>query len=64
MAAEAALRCPLCWHEIGRHDRRGFMLHSLYLRVVPETRQIMVVCLGCHQEIPLGKLVVEEPMVR
>jgi hypothetical protein len=64
VAAEAALRCPFCWHEIGRHERTGFILHSLYLRVVPETRQIMVVRLGCHQEIPLGKLVVHEPMVR
>ena len=61
------LRCPFCQCQLGHHDRkggRGFILRSLYLRVVPETRQIMVVCLGCHQEIPLGKLVVQECVAR
>ena len=61
--AFGAARCPLCWHHIGRHGGRpggGFVLNTLYWRVVPETRQITLCCPGCRKEYPLGKLIVEE----
>ena len=54
------LRCPFCKREIAHQDRKGglgFILRNRYVRVVPETRQIMVACPGCSQEILPGQLV-------
>ena len=61
----ATLSCPHCQCELGHHDRKGglgLIVLNRYLRVVPETRRILLACKGCGHEMEFGasRLVVEE----
>ncbi len=64
-----SLSCPHCQKEIAHRDRNGgpgFILLSRYLRILPNTHQILVACPQCGQEMEFraGHVVVEEQLGR
>jgi hypothetical protein len=65
VAGGTVLRCPSCQCELGHYDRkggRGIVLRNRYLRVVPETRRILLACAECREEVEFvaGRLVREK----
>lgn len=57
------LRCPRCRQVVGHPDRKGgglgYIVRNRYVIFRPETRQILVACPECSQEILMAQLVAD-----